>query len=198
MEHPRIDTSRFEEMIRVMESVAQHKRARSAEETDALFYELMADYNRRVLEAKEEGKWVVAHTVMVPNEIFYALDIVPFQLDNAVNTLVTSIKNQEEVFAVAKEFGFVPELCSAHRAQAALGLRGWLPQVDAVIWSHQVCDNSAKSGGLVAESYGVPSFFLDRPYGFSEKEVGYYAGELGEMVHFLEALSGRRMDWDRF
>ena len=192
-----VDTSRFEEMIGVMESVAKHKRDRTVEESDTKFYELMAAYNRRALEAKGEGKMVVAHTVMVPNEILYAMDIIPFQLDNAANTMVTSLRNQEEVFGIAKEFGFVPDLCSAHRAQTAMGIKGWYPQVDAVVWSHQICDNSAKSGGLVAERYGVPSFFLDRPYGASEEDINYYAAELGEMVSFLEESSGRRMDWDR-
>lgn len=125
------------------------------------------------------------------------MDIVPLQTDNGVNTTVTALKNQEEMFSVAKGMGMAPELCSAHRAQAAMYVMGWFPRPDAVIYSHQVCDSSPKSGEELCHFYDIPGFYLDRPYSYREQDAEYYAQEMEQAIVFLEKLSGRRMDWDR-
>ena len=136
METKTHDTSRLEEAHSILSAIAERRAQSPANPWDGIYYEMMARYFENILKAGERGQKVVTTSDVVPSEILYAMDIIPFQLDNAANTMVTSLRNQEEVFGIAKEFGFVPDLCSAHRAQTAMGIKGWYPQVDAVVWSH--------------------------------------------------------------
>ncbi|MBM3133605.1 MAG: hypothetical protein FJZ95_11335, partial [Chloroflexi bacterium] len=69
---------------------------------------------------------------------------------------------------------------------------------DVVLWSNLVCDNTAKSGELIVKLTGAPGFFIDHPFKETPEELAYLTGEIGDMVSFLEEVSGRKMNWDRF
>jgi len=192
-----VDTTKLEELIQGLELGAQLERRRPDRVCDAVCYELLADYFRKAQQASEEGKYLVFHTITVPPEVFYAMDIVPLQLES-VGTLASQIvRNFGDALSAASAFGLVPEVCSAHRLLVGQTILGWLPRPDAIVWSNQVCDNNAKSGNLLVELSGCPGFFLERPYRYTERGVQYFAQELEELVHFLEELTGRNMDWDR-
>ena len=192
-----VDLSRFDGMIEVLEGIAGHRRRGMGYPSDVLYYDLVAAYYRRVRQAHEEGKPVVAHSIMLPTELFIALDVVPLHLECLATTLPPSIKNYEELFVAARGFGLPSEICSTHRAMAALFAQGWMPRPDALVYSQQACDSSVKSGGLLKELYGLPSLFVERPYRLTESQAEYYAQELREMVFFLERITGRRLDYDR-
>jgi benzoyl-CoA reductase/2-hydroxyglutaryl-CoA dehydratase subunit BcrC/BadD/HgdB len=192
-----LDTAKFDKAIGVLENIWKHRKANPIEKSDELYYRLVLQYMQRIQAARDEGKFIVGHTIVIPPEIFYAMDIVPMHLE-ATSMLITQCLNAyDEAFNAAKGYGFAPEVCSAHRNLNALCVLGWLPRPDAVIWSNQVCDNTSKSGDAPVEIYGVPGFFLDRPYNYTDRDAFYYAKELEDMIHFLEEVSQRKMDWDR-
>ena len=192
-----LDLKKYQGMASAFQAIAQRRRDQGAEPSETLYYQTLADYHRQVLQAREEGRGLVGITVMVPPEICWAMDIVPLQLENALMSLTVLERCYEEVFSTAKGFGLSPEVCSAHRTIAAVFLLGWAPPVQGVIWSPQVCDNTAKCGDLYLKTYRIPGFFLDRPYRHTEREVHYLAREMGEMVAFLERATGKRLDLDR-
>lgn len=192
------DTTKLGEIIRVVDAVAKMQKHRPERECDAINYEIVVAYFDRVQRAKNEGKYVVAHTPMIPPEIFYAMDIVPLQLEFAATLAAQIVPGIEDCFSAAAAFGLAPEICSAQRLIAGQVIQGWLPRPDSLVWSNQVCDNAAKAGRLLAELYDCPYFFLDRPYHYSEAGVQYFAHQLEELILFLEDLTGRKMDWDRF
>ena len=192
------DFSRFDGMIGVLEGIARHRRQSPGYKSDELYYDLVASYYRQVRQAREEGKPLVAHTVFLPTEVLLALDVVPLHLECVATTLPPSLKNYEELFAIAKGYGLPPEVCSTHRVMASLFVMGWFPRPDLLLYSQQACDSSFKSGRLLQELYGVPSLFVERPYRSDPRAVDYYAREFQDMVSFLEGATGRRMDWDRF
>ena len=193
-----IDTTKLEEIIQGLEAVAQLQRPRPDRRCDAICYELLAGYFRRAQRAREEGKCLVSHTTSIPPEVFYAMDIVPLQLESMGTLAAQIVRNFEDSFSAARAFGLAAEICSCHRLIAGQAILGWLPRPDAIVWSNQVCDNTAKSGNLLVEIYGCPGFFLDRPYRYTERGVQYFAQELEDLIHFLGELTGRKMDWDRF
>ena len=192
------DTTKLGEIIQVVDAVAKMQKHRPGRECDAINYEIVVGYFNRVQRAKEEGKYVVAHTPMVPPEIFYAMDIVPLQLEFAATVAAQIVPGIEDCFSTAAAFGLAPEICSAQRLIAGQAIQGWFPRPDALVWSNQVCDNTAKGGNLLVEVYDCPRFFLDRPYHYSERGVQYFAHQLEELILFLEDLTKRKMDWDRF
>src|SRR4030042_2973404 len=107
------------------------------------------------------------------------------------------VHGMEESFSAAKSLGFATELCSAQRLINAAAIRGWLPRPDAFVWSNLVCDLTTKAGDFLVKLYDRPGYCLERPYTDNEQGMQYYIKELGDLIHFLENLTGRRMDWDR-
>jgi len=192
-----IDTTNLRRAVGQLESLLAHRRAHPTEKSDELYYELLLRYFERILSAREQGKPLVGHTVVIPPEIFYAMDIVPMHLEFTSMVTAQLLGLYEDFYSAAKTFGFTPEVCSAHRLLAANVILGWLPRPDAFIWSNQVCDNTAKCGDVPMNLYGTPGFFIDRPYRYVEREVRYFTRELENLVHFLEQVTGHRMDWDR-
>ncbi|MDP2661974.1 MAG: 2-hydroxyacyl-CoA dehydratase family protein, partial [Dehalococcoidia bacterium] len=183
--------------LEALESMLRHRRKNPTHPNDELFYELLLQYYTRLREAALSGKFIAAYTVTLPTEILYAMDIVPMQLEGTAGTLAIVLKNQDELLSTAKAMGYPPEVCSAHRTVAAVFSRGWAPRPNVILWSPQVCDNTAKCGDQIMDSYGIPGIFIDRPYRFTEREVQYLTAEFEEMVARLEELSGHRLDMDR-
>lgn len=198
MDKAALSLSSYAEMVKVLERIWQHRRADPSDSSsDQLYYELLLRYNRRVLTAHDEGKPLIATGIYVPNEIIYALDIVPLHLENVPITYAILMGEGAELLSTAKSFGLPPEVCSNHRTIAAFFLQRLAPAVDGVVWTHLLCDNTAKIGELLTEICQVRSFFLDRPYRSSERSINYLVGELEGLVEFLESLSGKRLAPER-
>jgi hypothetical protein len=137
---------------------------------------------RTSVTAKEEGKFLVGTTVLIPTEIFYAMDITPIYLDLITSTPAMILKRRDEYFAASRAFGLSSEICSVHRIMAAPFILGEAPPFDAVVWSSIACDITAKSGVVPLHVYGVPGFFLDRPFGSGEHHMKYFSRELEELA----------------
>jgi benzoyl-CoA reductase/2-hydroxyglutaryl-CoA dehydratase subunit BcrC/BadD/HgdB len=160
------------------------------------YLDLIINYHERADQARKEGKPLVAHLVMCPIEIFYAMDIVPFFVEIFVlfNTFLRDVQNFLEI---AAGFGLPPEVCSAHRATDAMVLSKSIPKPDFFVYTSQACDNTPKSGEGMAELYGVPFYLLDRPYNYTPENYAYYVEEIKGLIEFLEAQTGHKMDYDR-
>ncbi|MEE9201655.1 MAG: 2-hydroxyacyl-CoA dehydratase family protein, partial [Dehalococcoidia bacterium] len=189
--------TQYRDLLQALEGVLRHRQASPTTGSEEVYYQLLVDYFAEPLRAREAGRPVVAHGCYVPPEIFYALGIAPLCLDSVGIISASLFKNYPELAAVARQMGLPVEICSSHRMQVALARQGWLPRPDAVVWSHQICDSSSKTGEMLQKLYETPGYFLDRPWAYREQDVGYYTEELGSLVSFLEGVSGRRMDWDR-
>ena len=191
------DPTNLDHLIAVLDSMHQHRLASPLNQSDALYYQLLANYYRDIRDAPKLGKKLVYHTAILPTEIFYAMDVVPAVLE-AVSDALTNLCNLwEDNLATAKAYGLAPEVCSQHRLMVANALDGQLPRPDAVIWSNFGCDNTAKSGDLLVRVWDCPGYYLDHSYFTNERELTYCTRELEDMVAFLEDLTGRKLDWDR-
>jgi len=161
------------------------------------YLQLMARYFERVVQAKEEGKYVVGHTVLMPPEIFYAMDIVPLFAEFC-SLHINFFSDTQEFLSMAADHGMPPEICSAHRITDSLVRSGAFPRVDSYAYSNQVCDNTHKGGEMMAAHHGTPAYFVDRPYTVtSAASMSYFKEELRGLISFLEVQTGRKMDYDR-
>lgn len=191
------DMSRFKEIGAMLEGILAHRRAHPTTKVDEYYYELLARYYGGAMTAREQGKLLIAHTTRVPFEVFRAMDMVTLNLEGCAMVAVPVGRSYEEIAALARGFGLAPEICANHKAQLAMFLKGWIPRPDALIWQREVCDSSNKDAELLRTFFDTPAFYLDRPYRVTDKEMAYYAQEIGDMIGFLEKLCGRRLDWER-
>jgi len=190
---------RFDQATSILDQMALHRKRKPKFKAEALYYDLMAKLFREVRSASEEGRRFIAYEMSVPNEIFVAMGLVGLEYDMACGTITSLLNAHNEVYNTAFALGTRPEICSAQRTPIGVFALGWFPPPVAVVESNlDQCDNCAQTGNVMAKLYGIPTFFVNRPYRWwSEEGVRLMAGELGDLVSFLEERTSRRMDWDR-
>jgi hypothetical protein len=154
--------------------------------SDRLYVKAAVDYYSRVLKASRKHDFVAAYSLCCPVEIFHAMGIVPLQLEVTgwVLTMLTGETNR--LLTAAGEAGLAPEICSVHRLITGAFAKQLIPRPDAVVWTNVPCENSAKSGPLLAKINHCPDFFLDHPYEQTPEEVQYLVSEFNSLISFLE------------
>lgn len=190
--------SKIDAIVRACRLIMRMNRARpDARPSEAMYYQMLTNYFTRLLNARENGDFVAAHTVFFPAELIYAMDMVPMHTETT--TWMTALFTGEcsDILEAGAQLGLALEICTPHRGLAGAFALGSLPRPDVILWSNMVCDNTAKSGELIMELCHCPGFFIDRPFKDSEYEIQYLVGELEDMVRFLEEKSGRKMNWDK-
>ena len=74
--------SQIDSILRACSVLLRMNRARpDARKSERIYYEMLSEYYTRLINAREEGKFVAAHTVFFPAEILYAMDIVPMHTE---------------------------------------------------------------------------------------------------------------------
>lgn len=190
--------NKIDALLRACRLMLRMSKARpEPRKSEVMYYQMLADYYTRLLNAREAGDFVAAHTVFFPSEIMYAMDIVPMHLETTSWMTALFLGEYADLLSAGAELGLAPEICSPHRGLAGAFAIDALPRPDVILWSNMVCDNTAKSGELLMKLTGCPGFFLDHPFQNTEGEMNYLVEELADMVRFLEEQSGRKMDWDR-
>lgn len=191
-------TSRIETLVRSCRVVERMNRnSPNVSRSENLYYRMLTEYFTNIRNTRDNGKKLALHTVFVPAEILYAMDIVPMHAETTTWMTAIFTGGSAEVLAESAKLGLATEICSAHRGLAGAYGLGALPRPDVVIWSSLQCDNTAKSGELLMEMNHCPGFFLDHPYESSNKETKYIEEELHSLILFLETQTGRKMDWDK-
>ena len=163
--------------------------------SENLYLQCLVDYFSNIVNAHGQGKPLVMHTIFMPAEILYAMDLVPMHAEVTswmVPVFTGSVANH---ISKAAEIKLAPEICSAHRVLSGAMACGDLPRPDAIIWSNLCCDNSAKSGELLKSITGAPGYFMDAPFNESPLEIKYLVHEMEGLIAFLEKATGHKMDW---
>ena len=190
--------SKIDAIVRACRLIMRMNRARpDARPSEAMYYQMLTNYFTRLLNARENGDFVAAHTVFFPAELIYAMDMVPMHTETTTWMTALFTGGCSDILEAGAQLGLALEICTPHRGLAGAFALGSLPRPDVMLWSNMVCDNTAKSGELIMELCHCPGFFIDRPFKDSEYEIQYLVGELEDMVRFLEEKSGRKMNWDK-
>ncbi|MCJ7808359.1 MAG: 2-hydroxyacyl-CoA dehydratase family protein [Dehalococcoidia bacterium] len=198
MTGPQVRENKLNSIIRACRIIVKMNQANpEMRKSEAMYYQMLANYYTRLLNASKDGDFVAAHTVFFPAEILYAMDIVPMHTETTTWMIALFTGDSADMLAAGAELGLASEICSPHRGLAGAFAMGALPRPDAMLWSNLVCDNTAKSGELLMKINNCPGFFIDHPFQNSDDEEKYLVGELNDMVHFLEEKSGRKMNWDQ-
>jgi benzoyl-CoA reductase/2-hydroxyglutaryl-CoA dehydratase subunit BcrC/BadD/HgdB len=188
-----VNNSKINQLVRSMKFLTGYYRNQS----HTHYYQMIYDYYSALANAQQNGKFVVAHTIFFPVEIFHALDILPLHLEFTGYMMSLFGIKCNDVLAKAAEMELASEICSGHRlVEGALGLN-MLPQADAVVCSNLVCDNGLKTGEMVMEYNHCPGFLFDYPFHQNETGKKYIMEELKSVIDFLERTSGHKMNWNK-
>jgi benzoyl-CoA reductase/2-hydroxyglutaryl-CoA dehydratase subunit BcrC/BadD/HgdB len=190
--------TKLDTLVRSCRMMQKLNRGRSdAKPSENLYQQFLTNYFSNILNARLENKPVVLHTIFMPAEILYAMDIVPMHAETTSWMVPVFTGSVGDLLAKASEIGLAPEICSAHRVLAGALANGDLPKPDAITWSNLCCDNSAKSSELLLKLTGAPGYFTDVPFTDSPAEIAYLVKEFEGLIAFLEYTTGHKMDWQK-
>jgi benzoyl-CoA reductase/2-hydroxyglutaryl-CoA dehydratase subunit BcrC/BadD/HgdB len=190
--------SRLDTLVRSCRMIQKLNRRRpDVKPSENLYYQFLTDYFSNILNAHSQNKPVVLHTIFMPAEILYAMDIVPMHAETTSWMVPAFSGSVGDMLVKASEIGLAPEICSAHRVLAGAFAAGDLPKPDAITWSNLCCDNSAKSSELLLKMTGVPGYFVDIPFNPSQTEIAYSVKEFEGMIRFLEETTSHKMNWQK-
>lgn len=132
-----------------------------------------------------------------PLELLHALDIVPFYHELfSIDALVLQ-RNLQPYLEAASTAGIPVEFCSNHRAMVGQALTQAIPDPDLLLLQTDCCDNKLKTWEIFFDHYACPRFLLDIPFTYREEGIAYIRRQLDQLVSFLEARSGKKLDFDR-
>src|SRR5689334_12572491 len=171
--------------------------------------ELMLRWYERLNQAAETGLPHSAALMISGNcvELLEALGVVPIYPE--INALQLAIRHQSlEPILAAEEIGYAGDNCAYVKADIGCMLKGItptggrLPKPTLVLCNFVGCNTYVKWFEHVAAFTGAPLFVLDVPFlrcdNPSQADIDYVVRQLKEVVTRLEALTGRKFDYDRF
>ena len=169
----------------------------------------MVAHMAEVQPEKKSGKPVVWTSMLMPKEIFYAMDVPVMQLE-LLGGQASMLQLAGRYSQVMEERGLSRDTCAIHRCGTGIAcaesrepfFESMFAAPDLAIATNFPCAQEAKGYQFIVERYGCPYHFVDTPTNPWGEEipnyaVEYYAGQLLNMIRFLED-HGFKMDWDRF
>ncbi len=133
--------------------------------------------------------------------------LVPFDLLNAmgvtscfvefVGALVASTGASGTMIETAEQNGFATDSCSYHRAVSGAASQGLMPEPDFLIATSAPCAGGLAVVEHLARQFKKDLFVLHIPVNKNEGAVTYLAEQLREMVDFVTAHTGNKLETDK-
>jgi len=158
--------------------------------------------------SRAAGKPVVWRSLLLPREIFQAMDVVTVYGD-LLGGNIGVFGQSGKYCKMAEEAGISRDVCAVHRCTLGLAFAGGNDPLfelafappDLVIGSNFPCMSYSKSSLHVAQRYNVPYHFIDAPINtwgdqIPDYAVKYYADQLRGAIDFLQE-HGYKFDMER-
>lgn len=131
-------------------------------------------------------------SIFVPGELLTAAGLTPYSVE-ALSCFLAGTKCEQAFLRKTEEEGFPETMCSYHRVFLGAALSGLLPQPKCMIYTNLACDGNMMTFPYLKETYDIPGFYIDVPYEKDKESVSYVAGQLRNMKHFLEEVTGEKI-----
>lgn len=173
--------------------------------TAGLMKELMAEYYEKGVRSQEQGIPVAWVTAVFPVEIIYAAGLFPYYPEN-FGAVAAARKVADKLSLSAEAKGYSHDLCGYARcgigdAYASEHPVGEIVKPNLLFCCNTQCGSLPKWFEVASRFYNAPYFLLDSPLIGNEPEEAcrsYFLQQLKEMIAFLEEITGRPFDYDRF
>ena len=93
-------------IIRACRLIMRMNQARpDARKSEMLYYQMLVNYYTRLLNARENGDFIVAHTVFFPAELIYAMDMVPMHTETTTWMISLFTGECADILSAGAELG---------------------------------------------------------------------------------------------
>ncbi len=149
--------------------------------------------------ARKGRPFIIASDDALP-EIPVAMDI-SCSIMTVAGAMGTAGPGAAERIDKATEMGVENRLCASVKMGAYYLKAGILPVPDLIITTNSPCD-AVDMLGQMMDNYrpwaDVPKFRLDAPHGQTDEDFEYFGGQLKEMTHVIEKVTGRKLTMEKF
>jgi len=139
-----------------------------------------------------EGK-VAWCGVVAPFDLLRAMDVTSCFVE-FVGAMLASTEGVGAMLEQAEQLGFSDDGCSYHRAVQGAADQGLMPVPDFLIATSCPCSGGLAALHNLAQHFSRDLFVLDVPQQQTDEAVSFLAGQLREMVTFVERHTGARLD----
>lgn len=162
------------------------------------YLELVHKYVERIVQAEDQGKFVVTHGTQQPLEIYEAMGVVGVfnEFWGVVSDLV-KVESVPEALSISASTGTPQEVCSFFKNMDGLMHVGLWPKTDAFIYATSSCDN-VKAFHTLGRRYNIPDHGMERPYHpYTPQAMDHWRDAHLQLIAFLEEKTGTKLDHDR-
>lgn len=193
---------KIEGMVEEFRGRLEHTRKRQPYlRSKELFTQMKLNYFERLLRAQQEGEPIVWVVWSIPSEIFLAMDIATF-IPEQYCLQMSTVDQGLEFVDLAQAEGMAPEICGAFLClYGGAVAREFVPPA-AIIGSSVPCDSALSVFASARNFYGCPGYELHAALWTGDRDrdrasIEYYKRQLQGKIHFLEELTGKKMDYDK-
>lgn len=155
---------------------------------------VVANYFRK---AYRQDSKVVFRSVIMPTEIFFAMDLIPVCVE-MVSAMLASSNLAPRALNIAEQNHYSRDLCSFTRCALGAAIENYLPTPDFLACTSYYCDDTAKLFYILSKMYEKDYFLLDIPYDFENKDsIEYLSIQLQKMTEKLEHKFGQKLDYGK-
>jgi len=169
-------------------------------EPGAVFLKMMAKFFDNLLTAHKRDKKIAATTFCFSPAILYAVDAVPvtFEILSALAGMLWK-RGAFDYLDFGCEVGLTETSCSSQRGSLGAYLAGLAEELDFLVCDTPgVCDTNANAFAFASSYLDKPCYQLNYPQRLNDNRTNHYhLDDYREMIKFLEAQTGNKMDYDR-
>ena len=145
---------------------------------------------KNIIQALAKPEQAAMVSIFVPGELLTAAGLTPYSVE-ALSCFLAGTRCEQAFLRKTEEEGFPETMCSYHRVFLGAALTGLLPKPKCTVYTNLACDGNMMTFPYVKETYDIPGFYIDVPYEKNQESISYVAGQLREMKHFLEDVTGK-------
>ncbi|WP_251448780.1 2-hydroxyacyl-CoA dehydratase subunit D [Vermiculatibacterium agrestimuris] len=167
--------------------------------------EQLAKLYQDTIDAKARGEKIGWSASIFPQEIAEALGLYIVYPENQAAGLAARHQS-DDLLAHAEAAGYNMDICSYARTSLAYmdtltAESNNMPKPDFVLCCNNICNQLTKWFENLAHQFQVPMFLIDTVYNYdpcaSDAKVKYVRAQIDDLIHGLEEISGKKMDYDR-
>ena len=163
---------------------------------ESFYKELLNCQYNYISKAFNDSENFVFIDYYIPSEIFFAMGFIPVMSEHAVNFLA-SLGLVDDLLVKANNKLNDSGTCSFHKPMLIAFQNGLFPHPKAFLTT-TLCRESAKCFSLTASMINSNFFCIDIPFTQNEKNIEYLRNQYIALAEYLEKLSGRKLDIDKF